>query len=112
MVDGEHGKGDFPDVWVPHKPQKPCLISPDESASSPVISMASGTLDVRTISGLQQAPKMLGYRVTVDGDYGPKTRQVVTSFQMHAGILADGIAGTQTETKLLIELKPLGPLLR
>ena len=98
MVDSEHRKGDFPDVWFPHKPQRPSLLSRDESASSPMISMASGTLDVRTTSGLQQALKMLGYRVTVDGNYGPKTRQVVTSFQMHAGILADEIAGTQKES--------------
>jgi N-acetyl-anhydromuramyl-L-alanine amidase AmpD len=108
MVDGEHRKGHFPDVWVPHKPRKPCLLSPDGSTSSPVISTASGTLDVHTISGLQQALNMLGYRITIDGDYGPETRQVVTSFQMHAGILADGIAGAQTEAKLLAELSRSG----
>jgi len=108
MVDGEHRKGHFPDVWVPHKPRKPCLLSPDRSTSSPVISTASGTLDVHTISGLQQALNMLGYRITIDGDYGPETRQVVTSFQMHAGILADGIAGAQTEAKLLAELSRSG----
>jgi hypothetical protein len=75
MVDGEHRKGHFPDVWVPHKPRKPCLLSPDGSTSSPVIATASGTLDVHTISGLQQALNMLGYRITIDGDYGPETRQ-------------------------------------
>jgi hypothetical protein len=25
-VDGEHRKGHFPDIWVPRKPQKPCLL--------------------------------------------------------------------------------------
>ena len=108
MVGGEHRKGHFPDIWVPHKPQKPCLLSPDASTLSPVISTASGAPDVHTISDLQQALKMLGYRITVDGDYGPETRQVVTSFQMHAGILADGIAGSQTEAKLLTELSRSG----
>jgi murein L,D-transpeptidase YcbB/YkuD len=105
---GEHRKGHFPDVWVPHKPQKPCLLSPDGSPSSPVISTASGTLDVHTISGLQRALKMLAYRITVDGDYGPETLQVVTSFQMHAGILADGLAGARTEATLLTELSHSG----
>jgi lysozyme family protein len=63
--------------------------------------------DVRTISGLQQALKSLGYRIAVDGDYGPETRQAITSFQMHAGIVADGIAGAQTEAQLIKELNDL-----
>jgi peptidoglycan hydrolase-like protein with peptidoglycan-binding domain len=47
---------------------------------------------------------MLGYRIAVDGDYGPETRQAVTSFQMNLGIAADGIADPQTKAKLLAEL--------
>jgi N-acetyl-anhydromuramyl-L-alanine amidase AmpD len=110
MVDDEHRKGHFPDVWDPHKPQRPCLLSPENgSTSSPVISTAPAVLDVHTISGLQQALKMLGYRIAVDGDYGPETRQVVTSFQMHAGIVADGVAGAQTEARLLSELSNMRP---
>jgi hypothetical protein len=81
IADSEHREGHFPDVWVPRKPQKPCLLSPDASTSSPVISMASSAPDLRTINGLQRALKTLGYRVTVDGDYGPETRQVATSFR-------------------------------
>jgi Putative peptidoglycan binding domain len=105
LVDNEHRKGHFPDIWDPNKPQKPCLLSPNGgSTSSAVASTARPLPDVRTISGLQQALKMLGYRIAVDGDYGPETRQVVTNFQMHAGIVADGIAGAQTEAKLLSEL--------
>jgi peptidoglycan hydrolase-like protein with peptidoglycan-binding domain len=34
-------------------------------------------------------------------------RQAVTSFQMHAGIVADGIAGAQTEARLAKELNDL-----
>ena len=63
--------------------------------------------DIRTITGLQQALKMLGYSVAIDGDYGPETRQAVTSFQIHAGIVADGIAGAQTEAGLTKELNCL-----
>ena len=88
MVDGGHRKGHFSDVWVPHKPQKPCLLSLDGPTSPLAISIAPGRPDVRTISGLQQALKKLGYLISVDGDYGPETRQTVTSFQMRAGILA------------------------
>jgi N-acetyl-anhydromuramyl-L-alanine amidase AmpD len=105
MVDDEHRKDHFPDVWDPHKPQKPCLLSPDDGLPlSPVISAAPAAPDVHTISGLQQALTMLGYRIAVDGDYGPETRQAVTSFQMNSGVVADGIAGAQTEAKLLAEL--------
>jgi peptidoglycan hydrolase-like protein with peptidoglycan-binding domain len=47
---------------------------------------------------------MLGGRIAVDGNYGAETRQVVTSFQMRTGVLADGVAGAQTEAKLLSEV--------
>ena len=47
---------------------------------------------------------MLGYRIALDGEYGAETRQVVTSFQMRSGIVADGVAGAQTEAKLLSDL--------
>ena len=100
VVDDEHRKGHFPDVWDPHKPQKPCLLSANNGSTlSPVISTPPPALDVHTISGLQQALKILGYRIVVDGDDGPETRQAVASFQMHWGLVADGFAGTQTEAK-------------
>ena len=87
------------------RPQKTCLLSPDTGSTlSPVTSSAPPLPDVHTINGLQQALKMLGYRIAVDGDYGAETRQVVTSFQMRTGIVADGVAGAQTEAKLLSEL--------
>lgn len=123
LVDDEHRRSHFPEVWDPHKPQKVCLVSPHEgSTSSTVTSTALPLPDVHTIGGLQQALKMLGYRIAVDGDYGPETRQVVTRLQMGTGIVADGMAGAQMEAKLLSELasarrtdthraKPLAPRL-
>jgi len=75
---------------------------PSQSTDAP--NTKSARPDVQTIAGLQQALKMLGYRVAVDGDYGPETRQAITSFQMQAGIVADGIAGAQTEASLIKEL--------
>jgi putative chitinase len=79
-------------------------LNAGEPATNPPIATLPSLPDVTTIGGLQQALKMLGYRITVDGDYGPETRQAVTSFQMHAGIVADGMAGAQTEAQLLNEL--------
>jgi hypothetical protein len=105
MVDGEYRKGHFPGVWGPGNPQRPCLLSPRSNATSkPTISIAPAAPNVHTISGLQEALKMLGCRIAVDGDYGPETRHAVMNFQMHSGIVADGIAGVQTEAKLLTEL--------
>jgi hypothetical protein len=98
MVDDEHRKGHFPDMWLPDKLQKACLLSPDSDQNCP--DAAGCAYDC----GLQQALKALGYRIAVDGDYGAETRQVVRSFQMHAGLVADGIAGERTEAKLLAEL--------
>jgi N-acetyl-anhydromuramyl-L-alanine amidase AmpD len=108
LVDNEHRKGHFPDIWDSNKPPKSCLLSPNDGSESAVASTLPPLPDVHTISGLQQALKMLGYRIAVDGDYGPETRQVVTSFQMHTGIVVDGIAGAQTEAKLLSELSSMG----
>jgi len=79
---------------------------PAASAAPP----AKALPDVTTIRGLQTALKMLGYRVTVDGDYGPETRQSIIGFQMHAGIVADGVAGEQTEAQLNKELNELRPI--
>jgi len=108
LVDDEHRKGHVSEAWDPHSAQKVCLLSPEKgSASSPVTSKAPRLPDVHTVSGLQQALKMLGYRIAVDGDYGAETRQVVTSFQTRTGIAADGIAGIQTEAKLLSELSSI-----
>jgi putative chitinase len=75
-----------------------------EPAANPPITPLPPLPDVTTVRGLQQALTMLGYRIIVDGDYGPETRQAVTSFQMHAGIVADGIPGAQTEAGLRNEL--------
>ena len=92
-------------MWDLHRSQKACLPSPDTGSTlSPVTSPPPQLPDVHTIGGLQQALKMVAYRIAVDGDYGAETRQVVTSFQMHTGIVADGVAGAQTEAKLLSEL--------
>lgn len=107
MVDDEYRKGHFPDVWEPRKQEKACLLSPESSNLAQVRSTAPAALDVHTIGGLQRALYTLGYRVTVDGDYGPETRQAVTSFQMQVGIVADGIAGAQTEAQLAKELNNL-----
>ncbi len=124
-VQDEVNKGDFPALWAPGAAPKPCLLTPpfplagegkpeaegvrqgeESSAANPLtpnplpVRGEGGTPDVRTIAGVQTALNSLGFRLSVDGDYGPETRQAVTSFQMHAGIVADGNSGPQTEAAL------------
>jgi peptidoglycan hydrolase-like protein with peptidoglycan-binding domain len=106
LIRDEHRKGHFPKVWDPSRAQKACLLSPDTSSTvSPATSSALPLPDVHTIDGLQEALKMFGYRIALNGDYGAETRQVVAGFQMRTGIVADEVAGAQTEAKLLSELK-------
>jgi len=50
---------------------------------------------------VQQAFKDLGYDITVDGYYGPKTAAVVKQFQAANGLTVDGIVGSGTLTALL-----------
>jgi peptidoglycan hydrolase-like protein with peptidoglycan-binding domain len=58
---------------------------------------SSGTV-VRT---LQTALRSHGYSVTVDGIFGPRTKNAVIRFQKARGLAADGIVGPKTWAKLL-----------
>ena len=49
---------------------------------------------------LQQALANRGYSLTVDGAFGPMTKNAVMSFQRSQGIAADGIVGSVTWGKL------------
>jgi hypothetical protein len=48
---------------------------------------------VRTI---QQRLKDLGYAITIDGIFGPGTREVIVAFQRKKNLLADGMVGSKT----------------
>jgi hypothetical protein len=53
---------------------------------------ASGSAVVK----LQKALAKKGFKVTADGQFGPKTRAVVEAFQKKAKLTADGIVGPKT----------------
>ena len=50
---------------------------------------------------VQQALKDLGYAITADGYYGPKTAAAVKQFQAANGLTADGVVGSGTLVMLL-----------
>lgn len=52
------------------------------------------------VLALQLALTQAGYRVAQDGDFGPRTEQVVKAFQRQHGLTQDGIVGPVTATLL------------
>jgi hypothetical protein len=56
--------------------------------------------DVPKIKQLQERLNDVGYKLTLDGEYGPKTAAAVKDFQRDAHLAVDGLAGTDTWTAL------------
>lgn len=52
------------------------------------------------VTQLQQKLKAKGFNVATDGDFGPKTKAAVISFQRANGLSADGVVGPKTWAKL------------
>lgn len=59
-----------------------------------------GDPDGDDVCTLQLALGQAGYRVAVDGQFGPRTLQVVKQFQAQHGLSADGIVGPLTAAML------------
>lgn len=56
------------------------------------------------VKDLQQKLNYLGYTLIADGDFGAKTENAVRLFQKSKGLVADGIVGAKTWTKLMEKL--------
>jgi len=57
------------------------------------------------VKEVQQALSQLGYRITVDGNFGPGTHWAIKRFQKKHRLTADGIVGPQTLSKLRAKQK-------
>jgi hypothetical protein len=62
-------------------------------------SIRPGTTGMRVVA-LQVALVNLGYDLPVDGRYGPLTQAAVVHYQISAGLIVDGVAGSQTQRSL------------
>ena len=69
------------------------------SGSTTFVKLRSGDKGT-AVKELQKALKNLGYDVSADGSYGPKTVAAVIAFQKQNGLDADGVAGAKTQTVL------------
>ena len=73
-------------------------------AGAPVASSAAGMLRLGSrgdeVRELQTLLVRAGVAVTVDGDYGPATRDAVKAFQKASGLTVDGVAGPATRAAL------------
>lgn len=58
----------------------------------------------REVKTVQLLLESLGYKIIPDGFYGNNTREIVKKFQDDSGLVADGVAGVNTLTKLLHDI--------
>ncbi len=52
--------------------------------------------DGEDVRAWQQQMASRGWPITVDGSYGPASREICIKFQQEKGLAADGIVGAQT----------------
>lgn len=65
----------------------------------PVVTLKQGDNNAY-IKWVQYMMNQIGYKLTVDGDYGAATKLAVKDFQNKTGLTADGKFGTKSKAKL------------
>ena len=63
------------------------------------------------VKEVQRLLNLAGAGLTVDGDFGEKTRKAVVTFQLNKGLDADGIVGEKTWLELKLLENPVIPLI-
>lgn len=65
----------------------------------PILAIGSSGYNVYA---LQSLLAYRGFYTAIDGDYGNNTKSAVTAFQQNRGLSADGVAGPNTLTALVV----------
>jgi len=85
---------------LPAMPASVRAVTGAPGMPTPVPPLTSGSQGER-VWALQERLQALGYYTgTVDGQFGPGTRDAVTAFQRKNGLEPDGMAGEETLKKL------------
>jgi peptidoglycan hydrolase-like protein with peptidoglycan-binding domain len=74
-----------------------------EIAAWPLVERAPN--EIFPVRPLQQLLRARSHPVTVDGIFGPNTEAAVKAFQQSKGLAADGIVGSQTWPKLIVQVE-------
>lgn len=61
---------------------------------------SSATMTGNDVAWVQAVLYQLGYSITIDGKYGPSTRNTIKTFQSTYGLTVDGYCGPATRAKL------------
>lgn len=91
-------KSAFADEATHNERQSSAADQNEETEQQPVKVLLRIGDSGEAVSDLQQQLNTLGYELTVDGKYGPKTQWYVKDIQLQAGLSGDGSFDTATET--------------
>jgi peptidoglycan hydrolase-like protein with peptidoglycan-binding domain len=75
---------------------------PDPISPWPLVRRGDTIFPVRP---LQQLLRARNHPVAVDGNFGPNTESAVKAFQQSRGLTADGVVGSATWPKLVVQVK-------
>lgn len=89
----------------PPKPPQPIKRQPVRDAAAKLPAVRRGVTG-RTVKILQGGLNAAGYRLVIDGDFGPATDRDVRAFQRGKGLVVDGIVGPKTWDRLLPDNPP------
>ncbi|MFN8185993.1 MAG: peptidoglycan-binding domain-containing protein [Gaiellales bacterium] len=84
------------------EPQPPEAFQIKVPAAGEVIGPQSPSAQIEQ---LQKALKLLGFKVTTDGQYGPRTVKAVKKFQKQHKLERDGLVGAKTARAINKELR-------
>src|SRR4051812_1372038 len=85
---------------IPANPPNPLYFVPISGGGSTACFLAQGD-NSSAVLALQNAMRTCYFQgITVDGDFGPNTKQALINVQHQLGIKADGVYGVQTRASM------------